>query len=398
MRVIKGILISLACIVLISISSLYLTGNGFMINAIKRTYLAGNKTANINDHKAFDVATLKAGNKTPLPKHKNYNTTPLSADFLAELNKYNTAALLIIKDGQVLSEHYLNGYNERSKTNSFSMAKTITAMLLGIAIGEGHISGLNQPITDFLPEFKDDLLAQKATIGHLAKMNSGYEWDENYYSPLSPTVELLYGDDVADFLLQGHFSVEPGEFWEYSSASTQLMGIFISRALQKSGAAKSLSDYLSRKIWQPLEMNDDALWHVDGQSMELVFCCLNTNARNFAKLGLLMMNQGQWNGQQIVPADFVKKMISPTGSIDGTASSKGPQYYGLSTWLAYDNNPAFFWLSGHLGQYVINIPEHNMVIVRLGEFNNKSLDYRKPTTIPDYISKTYIKQALELIK
>jgi len=365
------------------------TGNGFIVTAFKNTYLSGHITANINDHTSFEINTIKTGNKSPLPKHPNYNQKLLSNDFIDELNKYKTAAFLVIKDGQVFSEHYLNGYHDRSRTNSFSMAKTVTAMMLGIAIEEGHIESLDQPISDFLPEFKDDPLGKSATIGQLAQMNSGYEWDENYYTPFSPTVELLYGDDITQFLLEGHFSTPPGEFWEYSSASTQLMGIFILRALQKAGAADSLSDYLSRKVWQPLEMNDNALWHLDDSSMELVFCCVNTNARNFAKLGVLMMNQGNWNDQQIISTNYVQKMISQVSEMDYD--------YGLSTWLDYGQEPKFYWFSGHLGQYIINVPKHNLVIVRLGEFTSPEIDPNERGSIARYIRKYYIKNALEMI-
>lgn len=386
MKFINRLLYATALTILIIIVGLRLTGNDFMVNAIKRTYMVGEKTANINDHQQFETRTITADVSVPLPKHSAYNSKPLPDEFLDELNKYNTAAFLVIKDGQVITEHYLNGYNDRSKTNSFSMAKTVTALLLGIAIEEGHIKNLDQPITDFLPEFNNDKLAKNATIGNLAKMNSGYEWDEQYYSPFSPTVELVYGDDVTDFLLSGHFSAEPGEYWEYSSASTQLMGIFISRALKKAGAATNLSDYLSRKLWQPLGMNDDAPWHLDNSGMELVFCCINTNARNFAKLGLLMMNDGKWNGEQLVPQDYIHKMVSPV-SIDS---------YGLSTWLSYDTQIPFYWFSGHLGQYIINVPEHNMVVVRLGEKNTPNINYRINGSIGNYLLDVYIQNALEL--
>ena len=386
MKFINRLLYATALTILILIITLRITGNGYVVTALKRTYWVGEKTANINDHEQFETRIIKAGKASPLPKHDLYNNKTLPSEFLVELNKYNTAAFLVIKDGQVISENYLNGYNDRSKTNSFSMAKTVTALLLGIAIEEGHIKSLDQKITDFLPEFSNDQLAKNATIGHLAKMNSGYEWDEHYYSVLSPTVELVYGDDVTDFLLKGHFSSKPGEYWEYSSASTQLMGIIISRALQQAGAAENLSDYLSRKIWQPLGMNDDAPWHLDNNGMELVFCCINTNARNYAKLGLLMMNDGKWNEQQIVPSHYIKQMISPVGSDE----------YGLSTWLSYDNELPFYWFSGHLGQYIINIPEHNMVVVRLGETNSKDINYRFKGSIANYIRQVYLKYAFEL--
>lgn len=374
MKILKRLILSLIALSALTVGLLYATGHGYIVTSFNRTYMAGNITANINDHTEFSVRTIRTAKPAQLTNHPDYNSKALNPSFAADLEKWGTAAFMVLKDGQVLSETYMNGYDNRSKTNSFSMAKTVTTLLLGIAIEEGHIKSLDQPITDFLPEFAEDPLGSKATIGQLSLMTSGYEWTEHYYSPFSPTVELLYGDDVEDFLLNMEFSAEPGTFWEYSSASTQLMGIFLKRALQKANAAQNLGEYLSSRIWQPMQMNDDALWHMDDSDMELVFCCINTNARNFAKLGLLMMNDGRWNGRQLVPAAFVKQMIEPIGK----------PFYGLSTWLSPASSPSFYWMSGHLGQYVINIPEHNMVLVRLGETRDPDKDFREET-LPEYI-------------
>ncbi len=375
MNIIKKGVIGLATILAVGVLALLVTGHGFIFTSIQRTYLAGHTTANINDHTEFNVRAIKTSKPEQLPKHKKYNQKPLSNEFLQELKTGGTASFLIIKDGQVISENYFNGYDDRSKTNSFSMAKTVMTLLLGIAIDEGYVRDLNQSIVDFIPEFANDPLGSKTTIAQFSLMNSGYEWDENYYTPFSPTVELYYGNNIEQFLLAGEFSEEPGAFWEYSSASTQIMGIFVLRAIQKAGAADTLSDYLSEKIWQPMRMNDDALWHLDNSGMELVYCCLNTNARNFAKLGLLMLNRGRWGNQQLVPADFVDEMIKP----------EGQKHYGLSTWLALEHNPSYYWFSGHLGQYIIVVPEHNMVVVRLGEHMNPNEDFRT-VTLPRYVT------------
>jgi len=357
MKIIKTILVSLLAIIILGVALLYVSGHGYIVTGVQRTYMVGNVTAHINDHDVFETRVIKTSDKQALPKHVDYNKKALPAAAIDQLKKYDSAAYLVLQNGEVLHESYFSDYHNRSKTNSFSMAKTVTTMLLGIAIAEGHVTGLDQPITDFLPEFKNDPLGSKATIGQLSSMTSGYDWDEHYYSPFSPTVELLHGDNIREFLVERQFTSEPGTYWYYSSASTQLMGIFLERALQQAGAAQNISEYLSEKIWQPLKMNDDALWHLDDNGMELVFCCLNTNARNYAKLGLLMSNNGQWNNQQIIPADFVQQMITP-------GLERG---YGLSTWLGMHESPAYFWFSGHLGQYIISIPEHNMVVVRLGE-------------------------------
>ena len=374
-KIIKYCVLGLLSLPVIATLLAYATGNGFLVRATYMTYLQGHTTANINDHTAFDVNVIAAGEPSPLPKSPVYNQRELPTEFKARLEKFGTAAFLIAKDGEIVSETYLNGYHDRSKTNSFSMAKTVTTLLVGIAIEEGYIDSMEQDLIDFLPEFKQDPLGNKASIGQLSLMNSGYEWVEHYYSAFSPTVELLYGANVSEFLLAREFSAEPGSFWEYSSASTQLLAIALKRALAAKGNTASLSEYLSEKIWQPLQMNDDALWHTDSKGMELAFCCLNTNARNYAKLGMLMLNGGEWNGQQIVPKQFVSNMIEPLAN----------SFYGYSTWLNLNYDPSYFWFSGHLGQYIINIPEHNIVIVRLGETRDNSVDF-KTVELPQYVA------------
>lgn len=372
---IKCCVLGLLALSVIATLLAYATGNGFLVRATYMTYFHGHVTANINDHKAFDVSVIATEKPAALPHSPHYNQSILPEAFKARLEKFGTAAFLVAKDGELVSETYLNGYHDRSKTNSFSMAKTVTTLLVGIAIEEGYIESLEQNLTDFLPEFKDDALGNKATIGQLSLMNSGYEWREHYYSAFSPTVELLYGADVTEFLLAREFSAEPGSFWEYSSASTQLLAIVLKRALAAKGKAVSLSEYLSEKIWRPLQMNDDALWHTDSTGMELAFCCISTNARNYAKLGMLMLNSGEWNGQQIIQKQFINHMTKPLGN----------SYYGYSTWLSLDSDPAYFWYSGHLGQYIINIPEHNIVIVRLGETRDNSVDFRT-VELPKYVA------------
>ena len=366
--------IALSITFFLCISLLYISGNGFIVTGVQRTYLVGKNTANINDHNEFETNVIEASSEQAIPKHPNYNQKHLPTAFEKELNETQTAAFIVIQDGQVLYEKYHSGYDERSKTNSFSMAKTVTTLLLGIAIEEGFVRDLDQVVTDFIPEFEGDSLAEKATIGEFSAMTSGYDWDEQYYSPFSPTVELYYGDDVSDFLVNRGFSDEPGSNWYYSSASTQLMGIFLRRAIQKARGNFSLSDYLSEKLWKPMGMNDDALWHTDNTGMELTYCCINTNARNFAKLGLLMLNNGNWQGQQLVPASHIKQMIKP----------RGDKTYGLSTWLGLHKSPAFYSFVGHLGQFVIIVPEHNMVIVRLGEKPYPTTDFIS-VTVPHYI-------------
>ncbi|MEM8984786.1 MAG: serine hydrolase [Pseudomonadota bacterium] len=338
-------------------AGLLATGNGFFLTALSRTYLVGEPTANINDHRRFATRTIDAGEPQPWPMHPDAPRAEMTPALDALLDQQRAAAFLIVKDGQLLFEDYRLQYAADSRTNSFSMAKTVVTMLLGIAIDEGLIEGLEQPLVDWLPELANDPLAATATVGSLSTMTSGYDWDERYYSPFSPTVELYYSNDVTGFLLSRSFAHEPGEFFYYSSASTQLLATVLTRALKKRDATATLSGYLSEKLWQPLGMNAAGLWHTDGIGMELGYCCINTNARNFAKFGQLLLHAGNWQGTQLIPSEFVVRMVTP-----GEQS-----YYGYSTWLSYDESPPFFAMRGHLGQYVIVVPSAKMIVVRLGE-------------------------------
>ncbi len=364
---IKKSLITILLIIVALVGLTYASGYGFLITAAQRVYLQGNTTANINDYQQFYTRTIQAGIKQALNESSRVNSKPLSEQFQQDVADQGIAAFLVIQNGEIVSERYFNGYNDRSKTNSFSMAKTVLTMMVAKAIDEGHIESFDQPLIELLPEFSDDPLAKEATLAQLSLMTSGYEWTEHYYSPISPTVELLYGSDIEDFLLDGEFSAEPGTFWEYSSASTQLLGIALLRALRKSDPDMTLSQYLSDTLWKPLAMNDDGLWHLDNSGMELVFCCLNTNARNYARFGMLMLNDGVWYGKRLLPAGLVEQMIQPIGDA----------HYGYSTWLGLEHDPAHYYLSGHLGQFVIVVPEHNMVVVRLGESTSSERDMIK---------------------
>ena len=356
MALIRTVLLGLAALLLIAVGALYVTGHGYILTALQRTYLQGHVTANIDDHRAFETRTIAAGTPEPWPMHPEGIGDALPQALLDYLIAHESAAFLVIYEGQVFAERYFEPYGPRSKTNSFSMAKTVVSLMLGKAIEQGVVRGLDHPLIDLLPEFSDDPLAAGATIGMLSEMNSGYDWDEHYYSPFSPTVALLYGNDVGRFLADRSFVAEPGSTFYYSSASTQLLAIALTRALQRRDADATLSAYLSEHFWQPLGMNDDALWHLEGTGMELAYCCISTNARNFARIGQMMLQDGRWGERTVIDSDFVRAMHSP----------RAVGYYGLSTWINNVHTPNYYALRGHLGQYVMVIPDRDLVIVRLG--------------------------------
>ena len=361
-KILFRIMLVFVAILLLAAGGLHITGHGYIIPAVRFTYLKGHTTAHIDDHPYFTNHVIKAGTPQFWPLHEDYNRMQLSDTLRKELEDYRSIGFAIIKDGKLLYEEYRDGYSDQSLTNSFSMAKTVTTMLLGKAIEQGYIKSLDQLITDFLPEFLNDPFGRLCTVGNLSAMRSGFDWSESYYSPFNPTTEAYYGKDIEQMLLKRKFNSRPGGLFRYSSADTQLLAIILKRA-----TGKSLADYLSDEFWQPMGMGHDALWTVSA-GLEKSFCCLHTNVRDYARLGQLLLQKGNWNGQQLLDSAFVERMIAA----DDDAFEPGePRRYGYSVWLDEVHQPAFYAFLGHLGQRIIVVPDYNLIIVRLGKTDDK---------------------------
>src|SRR5690625_4958283 len=288
-----------------------------------------------------------------------------------------TVAFLIFKNDQIWYEDYAEGYGTESKTNSFSMAKSITTALLGKAIEEGHIKSLDQKVSDFFEEIPSDL-----TVGDLASMASGMDWNEDYDNPFSSVARIYLLKNVRKYMLSQTYKETPGKSFEYNSGNTQLLGMLIEKA-----TGKHLADYLSEHFWKPLGMQEDALWELDSNesAMEKAYCCISSNARDFARFGKLFKNGGKWNDKQLLSPEFVEKCIHPR-------FEESPEY-GYGFWLSNYRNKDIFVMQGILGQYVITIPEDDLMIVSLG---HKRGVYRNSTAFTEDFF-TYIDEAYEML-
>ena len=361
-KILSRIILGLVIILAFAIAGLYIAGHGYIVNAVRFTYLKGYTTAHIDDHPYFDNHVIKAGTPQFWPLHEKYNQVLLSDTLRKELEDFESIGFAIFKDGKMMCEEYWDGYSDLSLTNSFSMAKTVITMLLGKAIEKGYIKNVNQLVTDFITEFRDDPLGRLCTVGNLSGMRSGFDWTEDYYSPFNPTTEAYYGNDIERMLLKRRFSDPPGGLFKYASADTQLLAIILKRA-----TGKSLADFLSEEFWKPMGMEHDALWSLSG-GLEKSFCCINTNVRDYARLGQLILQKGNWNGRQLLDSTFVEWMITP----DPAAFEPGnPMKYAHSIWVDEVHQPAIYAFLGHLGQRIIVVPDENMVIVRLGKMSDK---------------------------
>ena len=366
MKLRTGLLTGVACIAALA-GALQVLGYGYLWPAVRHTYLDGHRTAHIDDARNFAQARIAASTQ-PQPWAERSPLTAVSPDTLAYLQAQRSAAFVVVHHGRIVSEQYFAPYDAHSRTNGFSMAKTVTTMLAGAMVADGLLPSFDAPLARWVPEYARDPWGQRATLAQLSAMTSGHAWDENYYQPLNATTELYFGDHAAQTVLRHGFEREPGTAFEYSSASSQLLGLALSRALQQARPGLSLSDYLSQRLWQPLGMADDASWSLDRPreqgGLELTYCCIHTSARNMARIGQLLLQRGQWQGQALLTAAFVDRITAP-----------GPKvpYYGHGLWVDAEHAPPFYLLQGHLGQYVIVVPSADLVVVRLGQARNTTL-------------------------
>lgn len=320
--------------------------------------------ADINDFKKFPSRILKndstkfsfyATKNEKLPKAINSDTKKEIA-FERYLESNKTVAFLVIKNDTIQYEKYFKGYDQTDIVPSFSMAKSVTSILIGCAIDEGLIKSVDEPITNYIPELKKNGL-EKVTIKHLLQMTSGVQFNESYINPFGDAASFYYGRNLRKKISRMKLKSEPGKNFEYISGNTQLLGLVLERSLK----GKSITQYLHEKLWKPIGMEYEGTWSIDKKKngLEKTFCCINARARDFAKIGRLYLNNGNWNGKQIVSQNWVKESTK----IDTNNGSQW--FYQYQWWIPTKNGD--FMAEGILGQFIYVNPSKNLIIVRLGK-------------------------------
>ena len=281
----------------------------------------------VDDYKIFPQDTVKKGSRTftfaELEKGKRVlDTMKFGFYFPRQDSLYvisipesmelagKPAAALIVKNDTIIFEHYHDGWNQDTQSCIFSVTKTVTSMLCGIALKEGYIKSLDDPVTDYIPELKkQDPLFDSLKIEHLLDMTSGLKFKESYaWNPFSKIARLYMGNNAMKVVKSMKFSHKPGEYYHYDSMTSQILGIVIERA-----TGMPYAQYLSEKLWQPLGMEKDALMGLDSRKHVVAksYAGLTTNVRDLAKLGRLYINNGVWDETQIVDSTFVSRSLSP---------------------------------------------------------------------------------------
>lgn len=333
---------------------MYIFDVDYLLRAVRTIYFKGYTTAFLDDYKEFPNREIKKGTAQPWAIAKDYNSVPATEILNKTHKELQTVAYLIIKNDSIWHESYFDGYGKDSKSNSFSMAKSIVSACLGKAIMDGKIKSLDQKVSDFFPELKGKY-AKEVTVGDLSSMSSGLSWDEHYYSPFSIVTRAYFDNDLKKVILGLEVNEAPGKSFKYLSGATELLAMVIEKA-----TGEYLSDYMSKNFWQPMGAENEALWQLDHapDGIEKAYCCIASNARDFARFGKLYLQNGKWNEKQLLDSTFVAKSITPR-------FPESPEY-GYGWWLHNYLGKKMYYMRGHLGQFVIVVPEDNVIIVRLG--------------------------------
>lgn len=290
--------------------------------------------------------------------------------FLAE---QDTQAFIVIQDDAIRYERYFHGARSDSIVTSFSVAKSFTSALIGIAIAEGLIGDVSDPIAAYLPELqKRDPRFAQITIRNLLMMSSGIKYVEFPFFNGDDALTYYYPNLRELALWRTHIVAPPGETFLYNNYHPLLLGLVLERATRMPVAV-----YLERKIWRSIGAQYDATWSLDSEigNFEKMESGINARAIDFARFGRLFLRQGDWEGQQVVPADWVEESTSEDTSLDYQnyypneglfASEEG--YYKYMWWGRRREGVASdFYAAGNHGQYIYISPSRNLIIVRNGE-------------------------------
>jgi CubicO group peptidase (beta-lactamase class C family) len=279
------------------------------------------------------------------------------------LDSHPVTGLLIAREDTILYEHYRYGRTDRDRFMSQSMAKTVVGMLIGIAIEEKAIKSIDDPASAYVAELVGTEYGA-TPIRALLQMSSGIDFRETYrsdddvhrlgYALFAPGAKGAIAA-VSQFNIRVH---PPGVRFNYNSADTEVLGLVLSRAVKM-----PITEYLSTRIWRKLGAEADAAWDVDSTGQEIAYCCMVATLRDWARFALMLANDGVWNGQQIVPGQWIiDATTAPADSRLAPGRLSPILGYGYQTWISAGERRRFSLLGIH-GQTILVDPVTRMVVV-----------------------------------
>jgi len=324
-------------------------------------------TPDLSAPRNFDNRAVQASS-APLPLEKSASEAPFALtphersrylSFEEFLEGEQTRAFIAIHDDVIVYERYFREIHEDSQIPGFSMSKTYAAALIGRASSEHVLRSLQTPITAYVPELLAHPRYRDVSLEMLLRMTSGIDFDEESLSG----ARLYYTTDLRDLMYSYDVKWAPGTHYLYGSVNIQLLWDALERQLDK----ETVSHYFERELWQPLGATHVASWSLDSNAsgVEKFFGGFNATARDHARLGLLFLHDGTWNGREILPASWVARSLSPDPVAGLVHTTDGWVRRGMYQWFLTRDGRAYF-AKGYHGQYIFVVPAKHWVFVRFG--------------------------------
>jgi CubicO group peptidase (beta-lactamase class C family) len=285
-----------------------------------------------------------------------------------------TDALLIIQNDSIKYEYYSNGFEPADTHISFSMSKSVISALIGIAIEDGYIESIDKTVTDYLPEFAGTGY-EGVRIKDVLQMSSGVKFNEDYsdfYSDINIMGRYFaIGKPMRKFAKRLKRNWEPGTYNQYVSIDTQILGMILAQT-----TGQTISEYMSKQLWEPIGAESEAFWIIDNEGMEFAIGGLNCTTKDYAKIGQLFLDNGKWQGRQLVPQDWVTASVTPDAPhlMPGKRpNAKSKDGYGYQWWIPLGADDEFN-AQGIYTQFIYIDPDKDMVIVKLSSNHHFKTD------------------------
>lgn len=334
------------------------------------------KSSGVDDYLLFPFDTIKHPSSAFTFKNSNqdfpikdiayeFNGKTQVTNLDALLDKTGTTAFIVIKGDTILYENYFNGYQRDSIVTSFSIAKSITSLMIGIAIDDGYIQSLNEPVTQYIPELSQiDQEYQNITLQHLLSMKSGIAFKDTDI-PWHDKSKAYYHPYLREVVTHLPLAEPPDTTFVYNTFNPIILGIVLENA-----TGQSVAEYFEVRFWMRLGAEYDATWSLDSEEdrMAKMESGFNARAIDFAKIGGLVLNRGKWHGEQIIPSEWINN--STKIEAENLVPKFGENVYYQNGWwiispTAKDRYTVFGW--GHLGQYLFIFPDDDVTILRFGK-------------------------------
>ena len=378
----RKVLCAAGLIGLAAFSLSHLTNHDYLWSGMRETWFRGWENPQIDDFEFREyVRRIPASsNPQPWPKGSRWGRVELSAEAESWHVEHQSASFLVIHDDSLVLETYYRGHDATTLTNSFSMAKSITAMAAGLAVGRGLVDE-QALLSTYIPRFAEGSGAT-LKVQEVLQMRSGITFGESYKNPFGFQAKAYFRENNRDLLMTCRPSNEPGTLFDYQGGNTMLLAEMLD-VVREGNLASDIAD----NLWGQMGAEHDAFWGLDGNpesgAVERAIAQFYATTRDYARFGQMILDTGAWKGKQLLDKAYATRMITPQNQL---SSDVDADFYGYQIWLGRtDDGRAFSMMEGLRGQMIISVPSLRLVVVRTGYYKSQKNKRQLPVECYDVI-------------